>query len=99
MNKAFILVDKSKPRREEEKGDDYSSIQKEKVFLFTHIPPHCDNQTMADYTALLSSKLDQADETDVLVLNGPSWIIGLAGFLWLNQEHRKTMGFLVFNNS
>jgi hypothetical protein len=91
MRKAFILVNKLE--------DDYSGLKDfDTVFLFTHVPSYADKQIISDHLTLLTMKIDTASPEDVIVFNGPSWLIALAGFVWLNNENRVTMGVLVFNN-
>ena len=69
------------------------------MFLFDYIPGNLSLDNVRRYTKELEDKLSDATDEYRMVVNGPSWLIAYAGYVWLNNEHRTTLGMLVFDNT
>lgn len=89
MSKVFILVHKD--------TDDYSSIppEYEKVFIFEKLGNKPD---IPATLPKLGFMLDNAKVGDKIVFNGPTWIIALAGYIWLTNDDRQGIDTFIFDN-
>ena len=85
--RVFILV---------RKDDDYSSLppNAQKIFIFDTVS---NNPVLSDTINTLNLIFESAEPGDRIVFNGPSWLIAIAGYCWLNQE-RDCMGILLYDN-
>ncbi len=86
----FILLHKAQ--------DDYSSLPADakKIFVFEHVgSPSYDaaEEAMDKLEVICNDVTDQ----DRIIFNGPSWLIALAGFVWMNT-YRQTLGVLAYDN-
>lgn len=83
MRKIFVLYDN--PRH------DFSSVRKlggEVKFLFSK--HSLEGLTLDQCRRVLEEELDKADlEKDLVVMNGPSYMSAIAGYIWLSQERDK----------
>jgi hypothetical protein len=86
----FILLNKGQ--------DDYSSLPNEanKVFVFEHVgAPSYD--AVEEALNKLEVLFHSAQESDRIIFNGPSWLIAIAGFVWMNTT-RNRLGILAYDN-
>lgn len=77
-------------------GDNYSSLHGAVKFVFHAIPPTT-NPDVKSYISQLEKVLDEAKECDRIVMNGPTWLVALAGYVWLTNENRKRMQMAIFD--
>lgn len=86
----FILLNKGQ--------DDYSSLPQDanKVFVFEHVgaPSH---EAVEDAMNKLDTIFNSVEHRDRIIFNGPSWLIALAGFMWMTTA-RHTLGILAYDN-
>lgn len=84
MPRVFILVNK--------RDQEYDSIpaQYHRVFLFPYIR---DFGTMHNDIVAIKRKIDEvlgdASLEDKIIFNGPSWLIAIAGMVWLSNPDRQ----------
>lgn len=89
--KCFILVNKT--------IEDYSSIpaQYERVFIFDHVKTSI--ETPQFHMEQLFKILDEADAAeDMIIFNGPSWLIALAGYVWYTVENRSCLNTFIYSS-
>lgn len=89
--RVFILLHKDQ--------DDYSSLgpDVEKIFIFDRIgnpSPELAHEAMTKLVVMLGS----VTSSDRIIFNGPSWLIALAGWVWMNDENRLCTGILAYDN-
>ena len=89
---AYILVNK--------KSDDYTTLptKYKQQFLFEYMTCRPESERVPDTLAALKDVLDTAEDDDVIVFNGPSWLIALAGYVWFSQTWRRKMNVLIYDN-
>lgn len=64
-------------------------------FIFTHIkgPPN-----ITHIQRKLREVLDKCDpEKDFIVFNGPSYLVAIAGYIWLTQTERTRVNCFAYN--
>lgn len=87
--KIYVLVHRQ--------NDDYSSLEGKHEFIFESVPA-TSSPDVQKYLNRLKYILDQAFINDRIVLNGPTWLVALAGYIWLTHEFRDTMQMLIFDS-
>ena len=87
----FILLNKEQ--------DDYSSLpaNAEKIFVFDRIGNP--NPTVCrEALGKMAVMFETVRSTDRIIFNGPSWLIALAGYMWLSLDERKSTQMLAYDN-
>jgi hypothetical protein len=87
----FILLNKEQ--------DDYSSLPKDvtKIFVFDRMgnpTPEAAKSAIEKMEVMF----DTARPDDRVIFNGPSWLIALAGYMWMSHLDRKTTQILAYDN-
>lgn len=77
--------------------EDYSSLPADepKQFMFTWIRGA---PNIAHLQTKLREVLDAVDpEKDFIVFTGPSYLVALAGYIWMTNEKRKHVNFYAYS--
>lgn len=92
MRKIFVLYDNPK--------HNFDSVRKladggEIEFIFSK--HSIEGISLAQCRKILENRLDQAVAGDLVVMNGPSYMSAIAGYVWLSQEDRKAWNMVAYN--
>ncbi len=79
-------------------NEDYSTLEN-KMFIFDRVTSAPVESDFNEAMSRMARVFDFATKGDRIVFNGPSWLIGLAGYIWLSAENRENLGILTYNNN
>jgi len=67
--------------------------------MITIFPDGVENapSDLSPYQRQIDNVLGDADPRDLIIFNGPSWLIALVGHRWYSDEERKHHNVLVFD--
>jgi len=85
----FVLVHK--------RNDDYRALQEEYDVKFLFEEVDSIPADIAMYLRRIDEVLLQDEFTALIVFNGPSWLIALAGFVWYSEQNRKHHNVLQYS--
>jgi hypothetical protein len=84
-------------------NEDYSSLEQlandEGTWVVTIFPDGVDNapSDLSTYQLKIDEVLFDSDERDLILFNGPCWLVALVGHAWYANEDRKHHNVLVYD--
>lgn len=92
MRKIFVLYDNPK--------HNFDSVRKlanggEVEFIFSK--HSIEGISLQQCCKILKARLDNAGPHDLVVMNGPSYMSAIAGYVWLSQDDRSKWNMVAYN--